>query len=98
MGTDAPAITADHVADALDALDGHDLALGPARDGGYYLLALRVPHPPLFREVPWGTDRVLEATLARARDAGLSVHLLPELDDVDQLEDVPPELKPLLRP
>lgn len=87
VGTDVPECTREHVQEALDALDEAALAVGPTRDGGYYLLALARPCPRLFEDVAWSTPAVLPTTLARAAALGLRVHLLPELRDVDTFED-----------
>ena len=62
---------------------GADVVLGPATDGGYYLIGLRAAQPALFRDIAWGSPSVLEATMERARGAGLRVHLLPTTFDVD---------------
>jgi len=88
IGTDCPAITARIVSDAFDALRDHDLVLGPATDGGYYLIGLRRPEPELFDQMPWGTSHVLAETVARAERLSLVVHLLPSLDDVDEPSDL----------
>jgi rSAM/selenodomain-associated transferase 2/rSAM/selenodomain-associated transferase 1 len=88
IGTDCPAITARIVSDGFDALRDHDLVLGPAADGGYYLIGLRRTVPDLFVRMPWGTSRVLPETLARAERLGLTIHLLPALDDVDEPDDL----------
>lgn len=88
IGTDAPGVDAKGMEAALRTLDEADLALGPALDGGYYLLGLRDPTPELFREIPWSTAEVLEATRARARELGLEEVLLPPLRDVDTREDL----------
>jgi rSAM/selenodomain-associated transferase 1 len=88
VGTDVPGLTERHARDAFAALDAYDAAVGPARDGGYYLLALDRPRPALFEGVPWSTAAVLSATLARARSLGLAVRLLEELGDVDTVEDL----------
>ncbi|WP_308406346.1 DUF2064 domain-containing protein [Streptomyces sp. AC602_WCS936] len=89
IGTDAPTLTATHLTAAFTALDDHDVALGPALDGGYYLIGLRALHTSLFALAPetWSTDRVLTATRALARDGGLSAKLLPVLRDLDTPED-----------
>lgn len=92
VGTDAPGVDAELVDRAFTALRDHDVVVGPAADGGYYLLALDRPRPELFQGVPWSTPRVLPITRARIREMGLREHLLPELRDVDRLADVPPEL------
>lgn len=86
IGADAPWLDASRLDRALDALDDHDVALGPAGDGGYHLVALARPAPELFRGVSWGTARVWDETLARARGAGLRVAVLEPLDDVDDAE------------
>lgn len=89
VGTDAPDVDEALVRRAFHLLDDHDLALGPARDGGYYLLAMRQYVPGLFRDMPWSTSRVLAITRERAAQAGLSVAHLPELVDVDTVDDLP---------
>jgi rSAM/selenodomain-associated transferase 2/rSAM/selenodomain-associated transferase 1 len=88
IGSDCPGITARMISDAFDALLCHDLVLGPATDGGYYLIGLRRPVTDLFDRMPWGTAQVLSETLARAKRLSLVVHLLPPLDDVDEPSDL----------
>jgi rSAM/selenodomain-associated transferase 1 len=88
IGTDCPGLRAAHLTQAVELLRGHDVVLGPATDGGYYLLGLRRPQPELFRHKRWSTDSVLADTLADARRLGLRVALLPELRDVDTAEDL----------
>jgi glycosyltransferase A (GT-A) superfamily protein (DUF2064 family) len=75
------------VSRALGALDEHDLVLGPAHDGGYYLIGLRAPVRQLFRGIAWSTHSVLGQTVARARQLGLGAVLLPRLRDVDTASD-----------
>ena len=88
VGTDVPALTPAILTRAFQALDVDDVALGPARDGGYYLVALRRPVPHLFEGIAWGGPDVFAATLARAASAGLSVARLDVLSDVDTPEDL----------
>ncbi|MEZ6013862.1 MAG: TIGR04282 family arsenosugar biosynthesis glycosyltransferase [Planctomycetota bacterium] len=88
IGTDAPHLAADTLAAAFDALRGADVCLGPARDGGYYLIGLTAPQPTLFRGVPWSTDTVLEITLRRAAAAALRARLLPVESDIDDGADL----------
>jgi len=88
VGTDVPGLTADHLADAFDALATHDVVLGPAIDGGYYLIGLTRHRPQLFVDVPWGSEHVQERTLSLAASAGLTVALLEPLTDVDRPEDL----------
>src|SRR3972149_1288660 len=70
IGTDTPGLTREIVIAALDALDDVDVVLGPAEDGGYYLLALRRPHPELFAGVVWSTATVPEGTRGGAAAGG----------------------------
>ena len=87
IGADAPHVPAARLAEATAVLAaGTDVVLGPADDGGYYLIGLRSPAPPLFRGVAWGTSRVLADTLARA--GALRTHLLLPSFDVDEPEDL----------
>jgi rSAM/selenodomain-associated transferase 2/rSAM/selenodomain-associated transferase 1 len=88
VGTDAPGLTADLMREGFRALEGADLVLGPAKDGGTTLIGLRAPRPELFRSVPWGSAEVLSTMLAAARASKLRVRLLPELEDVDRPEDL----------
>ncbi|MGG6241211.1 TIGR04282 family arsenosugar biosynthesis glycosyltransferase [Nodosilinea sp. AN01ver1] len=89
IGSDCPALTCDHLAAAIAALHRVDVVLGPATDGGYYLIGLRQLEPALFEAIAWGTDQVLTQTLATATAQGLTVELLPPLTDVDRPEDLP---------
>ncbi len=89
VGTDCPSVTDAVMAEALSAARRHDLVLGPAADGGYYLLATGRPDPTLFQGIDWGTDRVLDQTLAAAWRRGLTVRLLETRSDVDRPEDLP---------
>jgi rSAM/selenodomain-associated transferase 1 len=87
IGSDCPDVTLADIEAASLALNGHDLVLGPAQDGGYWLIGLRESRPELFREMPWSTNRLLAATLDRARQLKLQVHLLRKLADIDTEED-----------
>lgn len=91
VGSDHPELTAARVEEAFAALEGGaDVALGPAADGGYYLVAVRPEAAcrDLFADIPWSTAAVLAATVRRAAAAGLTVHLLPPGRDVDTPEDL----------
>lgn len=87
IGSDCPDLTVHDVRDARSALAGHDVVLGPAADGGYWLIGLRSPQPALFEGIAWSTDQVLGQTLGRAQSSGLSVSLLRLLRDVDTEPD-----------
>jgi len=89
IGTDCPDLTETLATQAFDALgDNRSLVLGPANDGGYYLIGLRRMVPELFADIAWGTDKVLNQTLAIAAQRNLSVTLLTTLNDVDRPEDL----------
>lgn len=89
VGTDCPAMQPLHLRRAAMALlEGADAVVQPAEDGGYVLIGLHQPQPTLFHAMPWSTDRVLGETRARARQAGLVVHELDTLWDVDRPEDL----------
>ena len=88
VGSDCVRIEPKHIKETLEQLHrGADLVLGPAEDGGYYLIAMKKNHPPLFSGIDWSTDRVLEQTLQKAREQGLAVHQLERLPDIDTLAD-----------
>jgi len=97
IGTDTPEVDRKRVSEALAALEAADLVLGPAEDGGYYLLALSRPRPELFAGVAWGTPAVREETLERAAALGLRVHELPSLRDIDTAADLRAEWPKLRR-
>jgi uncharacterized protein len=88
LGADCPGLESGTLRDAFDQLESHDAVLGPARDGGYYLVGLRRPAPELFRDIDWSTARVLDQSVERAAQAGLTIALLPTLDDLDTPEDL----------
>lgn len=92
VGCDCPLVTAMLVAQSFERLQHHDVVLGPAHDGGYYLVGLAGPYRPpfdeLFRDIPWSTADVLPMTLQRAEAAGLTLGTLERLGDVDDLSDL----------
>ena len=87
IGSDCPSIKMADITSAHEAWAKHDVVLGPAVDGGYWLIGLQAPCPALFDGIKWSTNKVLEETLARSEKTGLSVHLLRELADVDTAKD-----------
>jgi rSAM/selenodomain-associated transferase 1 len=88
VGTDCPALTAQHIADAHAALQqGEDAVFIPAEDGGYALIGLRQSQPALFVDMPWGTADVMSQTRQRLRDQGLCWRELVTLWDVDEPAD-----------
>lgn len=88
VGTDIPGLSGSLLETALDSLQHYDLVLGPALDGGYYLMGLRKPCGELFHGMPWGTEAVLERTVLAAQRLGLSVKLVTPLQDIDRPEDL----------
>lgn len=88
VGTDCPSFTAFHVQEALQLQGRYDLVLGPAVDGGYYLICLGALHEELFENISWGTGHVLRETLKKADSLNLKTILLQELADVDRPEDL----------
>lgn len=87
IGTDCPSVDGDVVEHAFARLDSADVVLGPATDGGYYLIGMTRPRPEIFRDVPWSSPETLAITLERAEAHGLSVALLEERRDIDTIED-----------
>lgn len=88
IGSDCPLLDADVLAEANRQLERHDVVVGPAEDGGYYLLGLKSPEKTLFQDIPWGTSEVLAQTLQKIDVAGLKRTLLAPLPDVDYPEDL----------
>jgi rSAM/selenodomain-associated transferase 1 len=89
VGADMPFLTADHIADALAALrTSGGVVLGPADDGGYYLIGMSEVHAGLFERIAWGADRVLSDTLRAADRLGIEARLIRNGYDVDTIEDL----------
>jgi len=93
VGSDTPGIVADIILQAFEGLQKTDLVLGPARDGGYYLIGMKYTlpantYPRLFDGITWGSGDVLSQTLQIAGESGLRFLLLESLDDVDRPEDL----------
>lgn len=88
VGTDVPSLPLTHYRDAFESLTRHDLILGPATDGGYYLIGMTMPQPDLFADIPWSTDQVMALTQQKAATAGLKTALLPVWNDVDTPDDL----------
>jgi uncharacterized protein len=87
LGTDSPTVPLDHIEQAFAALAEADLVLGPATDGGYYLVGCARRVPPVFDGVAWGTADVLRQTVDRLADPGYRLALLPPWYDVDTPDD-----------
>jgi hypothetical protein len=88
FGADTPDLTVEHVTAAIASLEDHEAVIGPAEDGGYYLIGMRQPMPELLIDMPWSTDQVLPETLARLAARGIAPVLLETLADCDRPEDL----------
>src|SRR5438552_13062115 len=109
IGSDNPTLSTEPIHSASAALrDGHDLAIGPSADGGYYLIGMRQPHLGVFDRIDWSTSRVYAQTLDRAGRLGLQVRPVAEWYDIDEPTDLdrlrrdlalsPPGVAPNTRP
>ena len=87
IGTDCPSLEGTHLVQAFEALEHSDLVLGPARDGGYYLIGMKRRADFLFEGITWSSELVLSQTSTLAAEQGLHSSLLPILEDIDSLED-----------
>jgi rSAM/selenodomain-associated transferase 1 len=87
IGTDCPTLQSQHLNQAFEALTDSDLVLGPATDGGYYLIGMTRRADYLFEGITWSTSQVLSDTMKVASQYGLTTTLLQELDDIDTQED-----------
>jgi rSAM/selenodomain-associated transferase 1 len=85
---DSPTLPARFLVQAMETLrePGDRMVLGPASDGGYYLIGLKRPHRHLFTQIAWGTETVARSTCERAAEIGLTMALLPEWYDIDDIE------------
>ena len=87
IGTDCPTLQSNHLNEAFEALNHSDLVVGPATDGGYYLIGMNRRADYLFEGITWSTSQVLSQTLNVASQHGLTTTLLHEQDDIDTQED-----------
>lgn len=90
IGADCPTLDQSVIDQARRLLETNDVVLGPANDGGYYLIGIRGPwadrHATLFKDVPWSTDTVLSLTQERITQTGMSCELLSEREDIDTID------------
>lgn len=86
LGSDTLGLTANIIEQGFNALHSNDVVVGPAEDGGYYLIGLRSFQPELFQEIPWSTDAVLQQTYSRISKLGLSHQTLIPLEDLDEMK------------
>ena len=90
IGSDSPDLPKSIVTQSFARLSSEstDVVIGPATDGGYYLVGMKRPYPELFANVPWSTDKVLSATLTIAQSLGIRTALLPAWSDIDTYHDL----------
>lgn len=87
IGSDCASLTPEIVQAAFDKLDEYPFVIGPAMDGGYYLLGMNQFSPEVFRDIEWSTASVFPTTVERIESLGKTYHLLPTLSDIDYEED-----------
>jgi rSAM/selenodomain-associated transferase 1 len=87
IGTDCPEISPEILETALDSLQNNEAVIGPALDGGYYLVGMKKAQPHLFEHMPWSTENVFPLTLLKLNQLNISYWLLPGLSDIDTEED-----------
>jgi rSAM/selenodomain-associated transferase 1 len=92
IGTDCIGISNKLISKAFDTLNQADVILGPAEDGGYYLIGLKKLVPEIFNNIDWSTNLVLNQTSEKLRRKGLKLKLLQTLNDIDTLSDLTDEL------
>ena len=87
VGGDIAGLTAAILGEALHSLRTHDCVIGPAMDGGYYLIGLKTPQSTVFQDIAWSNPHTRQQTLEKIKSLGLTCHLLPLLSDIDREED-----------
>ena len=97
IGSDCFDLSASVIEDAYEFLNYSDIVIGPAKDGGYYLLGMKNLHQCLFRNISWSTSEVLKQTLSICKSQHLKYSLLPTLTDIDTENDLSIEQKKLFQ-
>ncbi|MBI4115180.1 MAG: TIGR04282 family arsenosugar biosynthesis glycosyltransferase [Candidatus Omnitrophica bacterium] len=85
LGSDTLGLRADLIMKGFDALEFYDVVIGPAYDGGYYLIGTNCEQPSIFKNIPWSSQHVFESTLNKLNEKNLSYYLLQKLDDLDEV-------------
>ena len=93
IGSDCYDLSAEIIQSGFDALASKDVVIGPAKDGGYYLIGMKRTNTSIFEDKEWGSSNVLLDNLLTIKELGLSYELLETLNDVDTADDLPEELK-----
>ncbi|UOD35699.1 TIGR04283 family arsenosugar biosynthesis glycosyltransferase [Deferribacteraceae bacterium V6Fe1] len=92
IGSDCPDLRVDLIIEAFKLLEKHNCVIGPAKDGGYYLIGLNKPNPKLFENIDWGSEKVLNQTVSKIKN----YKLLKKLNDVDEFEDIPKKISVII--
>jgi rSAM/selenodomain-associated transferase 1 len=87
IGSDCLELNADDITRAFEELEDNDVAIGPAKDGGYYLLGMNDLQLFLFKDMPWSEKGLLDESIIRVQDRGLNYSLLNMKSDIDFIED-----------
>lgn len=87
IGSDCGELKTEDIQEAFDALESHDIVIGPAKDGGYYLIGMKTPQPAIFQDKSWSTDQLLIETRMTISTLNLTCHYLPVKSDVDYYSD-----------
>ena len=93
IGTDAPDVSMNLMQSAISVLDNYSVVIGPANDGGYYLLGFKSKLIDLFSGIEWGTNSVFDNTISKLNNSKINYFVLDELTDIDTLEDLQNWLK-----
>ncbi|MBL4716557.1 MAG: TIGR04282 family arsenosugar biosynthesis glycosyltransferase [Bacteroidia bacterium] len=88
IGSDCSELTKEIIEEAFVMLDGNVVVIGPAKDGGYYLLGMKKYYASLFENKKWSTNSVLSSTVADLENLKVDYHILQELSDIDNVEDL----------
>lgn len=97
IGSDCVELSEEDIINAYAQLKSYDVVIGPATDGGYYLMGLKNTHTELFNNIIWSTNTVLSATLNICAAEKMTVYLLPELSDIDEEKDIKQAYKKILQ-
>lgn len=87
IGSDIAGLNLNILEEGFEQLSRYDIVVGPAKDGGYYLIGMKQTAPSIFQNMTWSHENVLQDTIEKIQSIGLSFHLLPGLSDVDTYED-----------
>ena len=88
VGSDIPTLDSTTIVRAFTSLDGYDVVLGPCKDGGYYIIGMKQPHPELFEGISWSSNIVLRQTIQKARAANLEIVQIEKKSDIDTYAEV----------